>query len=368
MFDSRRSARLAVLGMIAVGFVIAISSLSIVRAEHATPDTKRTVFKCSKGTACLTGDSSAGNTLGIKAIGPGTALQGETSTTNSGSGVAGISTASSGNGHGVYGKSSNGEGVYGTSSAASGVYGTSSATGTTKSPVAGVFATSSGSFGVYGMSTAKQYTGVVGLSSADDGSGVGGLALGDGGAGVAATGGSNSAYALVAETLGDASPAPDIFYGVDGTNSDNCIIDPDANLTCTGKISGGGELTRQRSSTGRHVLTYSPQSATPTIEDLGAAQMHDGTANVEIPADFASVIDHSNPYYVFLTPMGDNRGLYISAQNAAGFQVRESMHGRSNVKFEYRVIGVPLDAKNVRLPAAPQVKLPRLPRLPTPAR
>jgi hypothetical protein len=55
--------------------------------------------------------------------------------------------------------------------------------------------------------------------------------------------------------------------------------------------------------------------------------MHDGIADVEITADFASVIDRANPYYVFLTPMGDTRGLYVSRQNYGGFQVRETCMG-----------------------------------------
>ena len=172
--------------------------------------------------------------------------------------------------------------------------------------------------------------------------------------------GYTAAYAVFAQSDG----SPYIFYGYDTQTKGVCNIDPDANLSCTGAFSSGGPmLTRQRSAVGHRVLTYASQSATPTIEDLGAAQMHNGIANVEIPADFASVIDRSNPYYVFLTPMGDTGGLYVSRQNSGGFQVRENMHGRSNVTFQYRIIGVPLGAKNLRLPAAPEMKPPRLPKL-----
>jgi hypothetical protein len=355
-----------IMGALFIGAAVAISSLTIVRAEHVTPDKKKTVYKCSTGTACLTGDSSGSKTWGIYAEGASKdALHAVTTTTVGNSAVAGISSGTSGSGNGVYGKSSNGEGVYGTSTTASGVYGTTSATGTPKSPLAGVYGNSSKSYGVYGSGA----LGVVGTSSTAGGAGVGGISTGDDASGVSAFGNSNNLSALVAETASDASPAPSIFIGIDGQNGDSCVIDPDANLTCSGKISGGGEmLTRHRSQAGRRVLTYAAQAATPTIEDLGAAQMHDGTANVEIPADFASVIDRSNPYYVFLTPMGDTRGLYVSMENAAGFQVRENMHGRSNVKFQYRIIGVPLDAKNVRLPAAPEIKVPRVPKLPPPIR
>lgn len=319
--------RRTIMGALFVGVAVAISSLTIVRAEHVTPDRKITNYKCSTGTACLTGDSSGSKTFGIYAEGTSyDALHAVTSTTSGNSAISGISTGSSGNGNGVYGHSSNGDGVHGSSSAANGVYGVT---------------TSENSAGVYGYGDDSHGVGVVGEASGGNHTSI-------------------VAFALVAKSDGDAY----IFDGYDTQTGADCNIDPDANLSCNGKITGGGPmLTRQRSAAGRRVFTYAPQSATPTIEDLGAAQMHEGVANVGIPTDFASVIDRSNPYYVFLTPMGDTRGLYVSMENAAGFQVRENMRGRSNVTFQYRIVGVPLGAKNLRLPIAPEMKIPRLPRL-----
>ena len=337
--------RRTIMGALFVGVAVAISSLGISRAEPVTPDAK--VFNCSTGTACITGNSTGTKTFGIYAEGTSyDALHAVTSTTSGNSAISGISTGTSGNGHGVYGRSSNGDGVHGTSSTANGVYGLTSAAAYDVPPgslLAGVFgettANGSDATGVYGYGNSKSSAGVVGESSGNGLESVGVEAISDG-----------SAY---------------IFEGVDYPSGGVCSIDPNANLTCSGKITGGGPmLTRQRSDVGRRVLTYSAQAATPTIEDLGAAQMHDGIANVEIPADFESVIDRSNPYYVFLTPMGDTRGLYVSMENAAGFQVRENTHGRSNVTFQYRIVGVPLGAKNLRLPIAPEIKVPRVAKLP----
>jgi hypothetical protein len=297
-----------IMGALFVGVAVAISSLGIGRAEHVTPDKKTTVYNCSTGTACLTGNSSGSKTWGIYAEGTSNdALHAITSTTSGNSAVAGISTGTSGNGHGVFGNSSNGDGVYGTSSSANGVYGF---TGAGARNLAGVFGESDRGFGpgVYGYSGSS--TGSIGV-------------IGE------AKGGNYEQGATAVYAISDGSP--DIFAGYDVKYLRHCTIDPNANLTCSGKVSGGAMLTRQRSNAGRRVLTYAAQAATPTIEDLGAAQMHDGIANVEIPADFASVIDRGNPYYVFLMPMGDTRGLYVSMQNAAGFQVHENMHGRSNV-------------------------------------
>jgi hypothetical protein len=355
-----------IMGALFVGATVAVSSLTIGRAEHVTPATS--VYKCSSGTACLTGDSTGSKTFGVYAEGTGgwDALHAVTTTTVGNSAISGISTGTTGTGHGVYGKSSNGNGVYGTSSgaagvygistASSGVYGTSSAVGTYSAFAAGVDGNSSGyeGAGISGTSTGDGGKGVFGISWEHDSYGVEGFAAG------------YTSAAILAVGQGAGTQAADLFEAENSSNRDEeCTIDWAANLQCSGTIQGGSPmLTRQRSETGRRVLTYSAQSATPTVEDLGAAQMRDGIANVQLPADFASVMDRSNPYYVFLTPMGDTRGLYVSMQNAAGFQVRENMHGRSNVVFQYRIVAVPLDAKNVRLPNAPATKLPPLPKLP----
>ena len=56
-------------------------------------------------------------------------------------------------------------------------------------------------------------------------------------------------------------------------------------------------------------------------------------------------------YYVFLTPLGDTRVLYVSRKAALGFQVREVERGRGNLDFDYRIVAHPSDAPNDRLPA-----------------
>jgi hypothetical protein len=84
--------------------------------------------------------------------------------------------------------------------------------------------------------------------------------------------------------------------------------------------------------------------------------MHGGVANVSFERDFASTIDRNSPYYVFLTPLGDARGLYVSIKAPSGFQVRETEHGRSSIAFDYRIVARPLGAKNDRLPRAPAMQ------------
>src|ERR1700723_1638176 len=108
----KRTSRVAAVGMIAVGLAVAISSVTIVRAEYANPD-KTKVYKCSSGTACLEGSSGGSATWGVYGVGAvADGVHGVTNSTTGNSGTSGISTGTSGSAHGVYGRSSNGQGVY----------------------------------------------------------------------------------------------------------------------------------------------------------------------------------------------------------------------------------------------------------------
>jgi hypothetical protein len=316
-----RPSRVTAVGMIAVGVAIAVSSVSIVRAERANPEKSKT-YTCGSGTACLEGSSNGSNTWGVYGLGAvADGVHGVTNSTNGNSGTSGISNGTSGQGHGVYGRSSNGQGVYGTSSSNNGVEGHSTASG--GSGVAGIQrGTSSGSGdGVYS-------------ESADT---------------------TNFYEAL--EAKADSSNTY-IFEGYNASTNGLCTIDYDATLACTGGADVKNVRTRHTNASGQHVLAYAAESATATIEDVGTARMAGGVANVAIDPAFASVMDH-RWYYVFLTPLGDTRGLYVSEKTPSAFQVRESEGGRSRLEFDYRIVAHPLDAKNDRLPPAPGMRMPR---------
>jgi hypothetical protein len=306
--------------MIATGAIVAVFSFSVVRAEYAQPDKSKT-YKCSSGTACVQGSSTGSSTWGV--YGNGTTadgVHGVTSSTNGNSGTSGISTGTTGSAHGVYGRSSNGQGVYGTSSSNNGVEGHSTASG--GSGVAGIeIGTSSGSGdGVYS-------------ESADT---------------------TNLYEAL--EAKADSSNTY-IFEGFNAKTDGLCTIDYNASLACTGGAIFKTLRARHVNAAGQNVLAYASESATATIEDVGTARMVDGIANVPIDPAFASVMDRKW-YYVFLTPLGDTRGLYVSAKTASGFQVRETEHGHSTLSFDYRLVAHPIDAKNERLPLARALRRP----------
>jgi hypothetical protein len=298
---------------IAVGIAIAISSLSVVRAEHYSPDKKKTSFNCSSGTACLTAQSSGSSTNAIYANGvAANTIQAQTSATNGDSAVAGIATASTGRAEGIYGASNTGDGIYGITNVPNSNLG------------AGVYGLSSTAYGVVGEVSSDNpgYAGIVGVDdSAENGSSL-------------------------------------LVY--DSATGDGCTVDVDGDLSCAGSIIGGQFEMRQRSAGGHEVVSYPSQSASATIEDVGTAQMIGGVADVQLTSRFASVMD-GKWYYVFLTPLGDARGLYVSKKATSGFQVRESEHGRDSLEFDYRVVAHPLGATADQLP--PDTSLKRLAKL-----
>jgi hypothetical protein len=293
-------------GALAVGTALAVSSFTMVRAEHANPDKTKT-FSCSSGAACLEGNSSGSSTAGLYGVSSGSAVVGKTTGIDGNAGIVGYSGGSSGQGLGVYGFSSNG-------------------------------------YGVYGMSTAFGSAGIAGfqLNTA-----------------------SNSGNALYGESA-DASGGFPVIYG-QGDNPETallqvnnvvndayCAIDAFGNVACSGSIDVKSVRARHLTSSGQHVLTYAAETASATLEDVGTGHMAGGVAAVTIDRAFGSTIDRA-AYHIFLTPKGD-ASLYVAEEAPAGFVVRETHGGRSTLDFDYRIVARPLDAKNDRLPLAPLPK------------
>jgi DNA modification methylase len=103
-----------------------------------------------------------------------------------------------------------------------------------------------------------------------------------------------------------------------------------------------------------------------TIEDSGTARMTDGVAVVHLESDFASTIDASQGYQVFLTPDGETRGwLYVAEKFERGFIVREAQRGRSSIDFDYRILAHPANSSQQRFPADEPAKPPHPTKLPS---
>jgi hypothetical protein len=132
-----------------------------------------------------------------------------------------------------------------------------------------------------------------------------------------------------------------------------------------------------RDSTGKHRCLYAIESPESWFEDFGFAKLVRGRKRVAIKRDFAQFI-HSRDYYVFVTPEGDSKGLYVTKKSAAAFEVVEQQGGQSNVRFSYRIVAKRRDLRSRRLEAIRMPKVspkldgriaaPKLPRDPGPTR
>ena len=287
-----------------------------------------------KNTAAAVVGVSSGDALGVIGISQnhngtsGQTFNNGSTTGNSAYGVFGFDRATDTSGYniGVYGVTTYGIGAEGLGQGINslGLY------GETDSPSASVTVGNSG-YGVIGY----------------DGSGDGGLAN----VGVGAYSNGTALLAMSTAPLQAAGkpPRPAILDICSGAPA---FVAKDANgnklmsLDCKGNLSIAGHLTQPGAMAtatvdGSSALVHVEQSTRATIEETGSAALINGTRFVPFSRDFANVIDRRSPYAVLLTPGGESRGLYaIKAPN--GFTVRENGGSRSNVAFDYRVVGAAL--------------------------
>lgn len=198
--------------------------------------------------------------------------------------------------------------------------------------------------GVVGLSLGR--AGVMGLTqtgwavvgrSLTTGTGVLGVARGVGGT------------ALAARTL----KGGPIFRAFNATK-EVASIDANGNMLLAGTLHTSSTPTiATPSETGESVTAYGARETMPTIEDFGQAQLQSGIARVQIDPAFAHVMDKRTPYMVFLSPEGENRGLYITSKSALGFTVRESFAGRSSLTFSYRLVAHAYASETRRLNIEP---------------
>lgn len=162
------------------------------------------------------------------------------------------------------------------------------------------------------------------------------------------------AVAAYCENGGAAIQAADGFLP---TSNLLMTLDCLGNLTVKGiVVSGGLQVTSSKTTSGADVASYAPRQTEPTIEDFGEGQLLDGSAHVGLRSDFAATIDRRTGYLVFVTPEGDNRGLYVVGKTMTGFDVRESQGGRSSIGFSYRIVATPFGVHAGRLPLMSAVR------------
>jgi hypothetical protein len=128
-----------------------------------------------------------------------------------------------------------------------------------------------------------------------------------------------------------------LFVGNNSSGRDVFIVDNNGNVFAHGFFASLAAT--QATSNGSTISTYSTEARAPTIEDFGEATLAAGQVYVRLDPSFASALARGQPYYVFLTPLGPNHGLYVSQRTASGFYVRESVPGRAAIAFDYRIVG-----------------------------
>jgi hypothetical protein len=115
-------------------------------------------------------------------------------------------------------------------------------------------------------------------------------------------------------------------------------------VIASGSITGSASpLAVTRGANGARYVAYGSRMSAPTIEDVGFGTLANGYAQIHLDSTFASTIDPRAPYAVFISPEGENGGLYVTAKSPTSFVVREVHGGRSTLPFSYRVVARPAD-------------------------
>lgn len=83
---------------------------------------------------------------------------------------------------------------------------------------------------------------------------------------------------------------------------------------------------------------YGVQSPEVWVEDFGESRLRDGRSVVEIDPIFSQIANLARKYHVFLTPLGECKGLFVAAKTATSFEVRELGKGESEISFDYRIV------------------------------
>lgn len=283
------------------------------------------------------------------------------------------------NGSAVYGKtSSSGCGVIGESldavpdrqDTAAGVYGTSyGEPGTGDGVNVGVWGDSRWDSGV--MGTSDRWSGVEGSSYGNRAFGVRGTAWDATGTGVRGSSspdaklyplGGNSWGILGIGVWGYSQRGTAIFgqisggpkgIGFAGAFAGHVVVD--GNFT----VFNGSKSAAVRHPDGSYRRLYALESPESYFEDFGRARLTRGRAQVKLDRDFAALVRHDN-YYIFLTPEGDSKGLYVSRRTPTGFAVREQDSGTSNLTFVYRVVARRRDIPRRRLEKVRSLSLPSI--------
>lgn len=231
--------------------------------------------------------------------------------------------ASGGNNGGVFGRNNtlDGVGVVGAAPSGTGVFGDSSA----GSGVAGVTDTGSG---VVGFSSGNFTQGLLGQGQGATTHGVTGISIGA--FGLSGTSTSGNGFVGVNQN-GNTFAGQFIGHGlVQGDNNAPGIFVKGS------MVATGAKPAAVPTSQGLTLL-YAVETPDVLFEDVGKARLVKGRTRVDLDPLFIETIE-TEEFWVFLTPRGDTRGLYVTSQDEKGFEIREQQGGQSDVEVDWRLM------------------------------
>jgi hypothetical protein len=310
------------------------------------------------------------NGIGVEGTGGSIGVKGQ-QTNAGGIGVWGDSAATTGVNNGVFGSisssSSDATGVLGVANATSGttygVRGINSSPGQFAAGVEGEnFSTTGVTFGLVGSVSSPNGIGAIALGDGESSTGFGligccpagvwGDTASNAGGATALAGTADDARAIfLANNSPSGVPTAFMFQGAAGQlalqagGSGFCTVDTTGHLHCDNGVSTLAPVDTGQ----RRVALYAVQSPQNWFEDFGSGRLASGASSVTLDPTFAETVNTASDYHVFLTPVGDCRGLYVSQKTATGFEVHELGGGQSNVSFDYRIVALRRGFEAVRM-------------------
>jgi hypothetical protein len=208
---------------------------------------------------------------------------------------------------------------------------------------AALYASSLNGYGVKAIS--GTYYGVYGQSNSAEG----GFFSSGSSIGTFTESGSTGSPALEADSYASTTSGEPVFVAQSG-NGNVFSVAGDGTAVAFGNIVAfGSPLIATKGVDGTESMAYGARQTRPTIEDVGEANLVNGSTFVPIDRRFGATIDPNANYLVFVTPQGDTQGLYVTGKTHTGFYVREH-GGTSNIAFDYRIVAKPAYDNGARLP------------------
>ena len=284
----------------------------------------------------VTEQSAHAGVDGDVVLGGTNSSQSTTSVTNTAP-IGGIGLVGKGSFSGLYGEAvSTGFGIYGFSPSGFGIIAQST-------DAVGLYALSSSQVGGYAISTSN--IGMIGSSTSNVG------ILGSSGSSIGVQATSATGVALRAN-------GPTELYGNVEIGDFETPGAPLYNLNVTGDLRVNGQKSAiVRGADGDYRQFYCLESPESFFEDLGMATLDRGKVTVSLENEFKQFVAPKRGFYVFLTPLADTPGLYVSKLGDDSFEVREVGNGQSNIQFQYRVVCTRKDVPGKRLERVDPTKL-----------